>query len=277
MSARLRRSATLAFAIAAPFVAGCAGAGSLIAQPHTALPPGITPVRLSSSKKVLYVGDSLSLGAFGDGMQAALIAGAGPERVALYASCGSAAQHWLSSEPQHFTPCGYRETTPAHRVFEDFHNGAKPHPMPTPKIESLMRRHHPTLVIVQLGTNHFDNVVLGGLGALPRQEEIFEEFANAIQKTNLGEVPQVVWILPPDSAHFPAAVQAAVADTICKVAGRHGFLTIDSRRVTHYVNGKTGADGIHYRTEAALAWAAQVIRELNRSLFPRVRLTAKNS
>jgi lysophospholipase L1-like esterase len=148
--------------------------------------------------------------------------------------------------------------------------------VPTPKIENLLRKHHPTMVIVQLGTNHFDNVVREGRAALPKQEDIFERFARAILKTT-GEVQQVVWILPPDSAHFSNAVQSAIADTIRKVADRHNFIVIDSRRMTHYVTGKTGGDGIHYNSEAGLEWAASAVREINRSLLPRVRVNGKST
>lgn len=230
----------------------------------------VAPIRFSSTKQVLFIGDSLSVGSFGDAIQAALIAGGGGrERVAIYASCGSSVQHWLSSEPVHVTPCGYRETTATTRIFEDFHNGIKPRPVETPKIEKLLRKHRPDIVIIQLGTNHFDTLEKSGMAGLPKQEEIFEELARNIVKTT-GNLKQVIWILPPDSSRFDSSIQSAISKTIRKVAERHNFSTIDSRKMTRYVNGKTGGDGVHYSSEPALQWAAQVITEINRLLLPRV-------
>lgn len=237
----------------------------------------VAPVHFSSTKKVLYIGDSLSVGAFGDAMQAALIAGgSGRERVAIYASCGSSVQHWLSSEPVHVTPCGYRETTSASRIFEDYHNGVKPRPMETPKIEKLLKKHRPDIVIIQLGTNHFDTLEKGGMAALARQEEIFEEFARNIVKTT-GNLKQVIWILPPDSSKFASSIQSAISKTIRQVAERHNFSTIDSRKMTRYIYGKTGGDGVHYSTEPALQWARDVITEINRLLMPRVHVNSSES
>ncbi len=230
----------------------------------------VAPIQFSTTKKILYVGDSLSVGGFGDAMQAALIAGGGGlERVSIYASCGSSVQHWLSSEPAHVTPCGYRETTSTSRIFEDYHNGVKPRPMETPKIEKLLRKHRPDIVIIQLGTNHFDSLEKGGMAVLPKQAEIFEEFAHNIVATT-GNLKQVIWILPPDSARFSPAIQSAISKCIREVSKRHNFSVIDSRAMTHYVNGKTGGDGVHYSTEPALQWAREAITEINRFLMPRV-------
>ena len=239
-----------------------------------ATPISVGPIRFSSTKKVLYIGDSLSVGAFGDAMQAALIeGGGGRERIAIYASCGSSVQNWLASEPAHFTPCGYRETTATSRIFEDFHNGIKPKSIETPKIERLLRKHRPDIVIIQLGTNHFDTLEKGGMAALPKQEEIFEEFARNIVKTT-GNLKQVIWILPPDSSRFGASIQSAISKTIRRVAERHNFSIIDSRRMTRYINGKTGGDGVHYSKDPAVQWAKAVIGEINRLLMPRVHVNS---
>ena len=49
-------------------------------------------------------------------------------------------------------------------------------------------------------------------------------------------------------------------------AKKNGYLPIDSRRITHYVRGKTGGDGVHYNKDAAQPWADQVTRKLDRLL-----------
>ena len=46
---------------------------------------------------ILMIGDSLSVGKFGEAVQMHL---ALKHRVAAYASCGSSPEHWLASEPE---------------------------------------------------------------------------------------------------------------------------------------------------------------------------------
>ena len=99
------------------------------------------------------VGDSLSVGKFGEVVQVHL---AQKYPVAAYASCGSSPEHWLSGEPDFITKCGYRQHTIDSDVFRDFVNGRPPRPTLTPKLAKLINRHKPTILIVQLGTNWMD-------------------------------------------------------------------------------------------------------------------------
>jgi hypothetical protein len=72
--------------------------------------------------------------------------------------------------------------------------------------------------------------------------------------------------MPPDAAAYTPAVQRTVAKLIIMAAKKNGYLLIDSRRMTHYVRGKTGGDGVHYNKDAAQPWADQVTRKLDRLL-----------
>jgi hypothetical protein len=74
---------------------------------------------------ILMVGDSLSVGKFGEVVQGHL---AQKYPVAAYASCGSSPEHWLSGEPEFITKCGYRQHTADTDVFRDFANGRRPRP-----------------------------------------------------------------------------------------------------------------------------------------------------
>src|ERR1041385_8462946 len=102
---------------------------------------------------ILMVGDSLSVGKFGEVVQSHL---ARKYPVAAYAYCGSSPEHWLSAEPDFFTKCGYRQHTGNTDVLRDFVNGKPPRPAVTPKLSTLLDRHKPTILIVQLGTNWMD-------------------------------------------------------------------------------------------------------------------------
>src|SRR5437762_1201734 len=102
---------------------------------------------------ILMVGDSLSVGKFGEVVQGHL---ARKYPVAAYAYCGSSPEHWLSAEPSFVTKCGYRQHTIDSDVFRDFVNGRPPRPTLTPKLTKLLNKHKPTILIVQLGTNWMD-------------------------------------------------------------------------------------------------------------------------
>ena len=58
--------------------------------------PAQPPAPDAPPPSVLMIGDSLSVGKFGEVVQAHL---ALKRRVAAYASCGSSPEHWLASEP----------------------------------------------------------------------------------------------------------------------------------------------------------------------------------
>ena len=106
--------------------------------------------------KVLMIGDSLSVGGFGEVVREHLEHEFGRQNVAFFASCGSSPESWLENEPVFHTRCGYREKTPASDIYLDYHKGKRPPAMVTPKIETLIERYKPTIVIVQLGTNWMD-------------------------------------------------------------------------------------------------------------------------
>jgi GDSL-like Lipase/Acylhydrolase len=212
---------------------------------------------------VLMVGDSLTVGGFGEAMQAYLLQRFGSNNVAVYASCGSSPEHWIRSGPKFITKCGYREQTPQTKVLYDFQNGRRPKHALTPKLEDLVERYHPKTVIVQLGTNWMD-----GISTNSRTDDsnyygqILDRFVAAI-RSEPNTVHKIIWITPPDSSRYSKAVETKVKNLITAAAEKHSFETIDSSRMTHYVPGKSGGDGVHYNSAAAKEWANQVTRELD--------------
>ena len=71
------------------------------------------------------------------------------------------------------------------------------------------------------------------------------------------------WITPPDSSRYSKTVETRVQNLITGAAEKDSFEIIDSSRMTHYVPGKSGGDGVHYNSAAAKEWANQVTRELD--------------
>ena len=218
-----------------------------------------------ASTRVLMIGDSLSVGPFGDLVERYLEARVGRSNFALFASCGSSPENWLRSEPDYYTKCGYRENSPERQALIDFHDGKPPPRVRTPKVEDLIARYHPTTIIVQLGTNWMDPLTKPKGHEEDKFSGILDRFAVALRSPP-NSVRQVIWIMPPDASAYSVAVQRTVDSLIKNVAKKNTYWLIDSRRMTHYIRGKTGGDGVHYNKDAAKPWADQVTRKLDRLL-----------
>lgn len=216
-------------------------------QKSTKTPEGPPP-------SILMVGDSLSVGKFGEVVQGHL---ARKYPVAAYASCGSSPEHWLSSEPDFITKCGYRQHTAETDVFRDFVNGRRPRPTLTPKLATLIKKHKPTILIVQLGTNWMDRSLTDA-----QMSNYLDRFVSEARR---GSVQEIIWITPPDSSRL-RKTQGKVHGLIRQAARRDGFQLVDSRGVTRYVVGKTGGDGIHYNAEASEVWARRIQDDLDSKL-----------
>lgn len=220
-----------------------------------------TQLQPVENRNVLMIGDSLSVGEFGNSLQLFLSRRFSPQSVAAFASCGSSPEHWLQSERIFITHCGYRESTPGRLPI--FRDSPSRRGTITPKLEALVRRYDPSIIIVQLGTNWMDRRI--------DDREITSILHRFVVAARRGSsVRQIIWIEPPDSTAMKSSAQTRVHNLIKQAAGRDGFEVIDSRRITRYVRGKTGGDGVHYNSEASRVWAAKLIPLLEAKLPPRV-------
>jgi lysophospholipase L1-like esterase len=214
---------------------------------------------------ILMIGDSLTVGGFGQAVEEYLLHRFGSKNVAIFACCGSSPEHWVRSGPDYITKCGYREQTARSSILYDFERGRRPKRVLTPKLENLVAKFRPRTVIVQLGTNWMD-----GMHSNPARDEstygeILDRFIAAIH-SEPDTVHKIIWITPPDSSRYSKAVQTRVTNLIKTASRRHSFEIIDSSRLTHYVRGQSGGDGVHYNRKAAQEWANRVTRELDRML-----------
>jgi len=215
-------------------------------EPLAAVAAGPLPV------KVMLIGDSLSVGGFGDGMQASLLRRYGTNNVAIFASCGSSPEDWLSGT--FVTNCGYRQTTPSGAMLYEYHDGRRPRPVKTPKLRELLRHYRPEIVIVQQGTNWMDALAATTKPDAAHYRRIILDFVREIRRGNPSA--QIFWVLPPSSSKYPARVHEDVESWINEVSRQQGFFTINSRNITGpYRDGRTGGDGVHYTDAAGRAWA----------------------
>ena len=249
---------TVLFSLALLVVIGSLVLANKFQKPQKPGPPRPPP-------RVLIIGDSLSVGGFGDAVREHLEQEFGRQNVAFFASCGSSPESWLEDEKVFYTKCGYREKTPTTDVYHDYHNGKKPPPVATPKIETLIERYKPTIVIVQLGTNWMDQTLSDDY-----IRHVLTRFVSAVQSDGTR---RMIWIGPPDSSRF-SKVQSRIYRLIQQSLPR-GDPVIDSRRFTRYVLGKTGGDGIHYNRESGEAWAKPVNSSLDQILAADIAVRRK--
>jgi hypothetical protein len=238
------------------------GYGSGSAKSSVSHYPGIAPFPSLTGFRVLMIGDSMTVGGFGEAMQDYLVRRFGSSNVALYASCGSSPEHWLRSGPSFTTKCGYRQLSFGLSILRDFQNGKQPEPTVTPKLEDLVGTFHPTTVIVQLGTNWMDGMAPESAIGQSSYSKILDRFVAAVH-SEPNTVRRIIWITPPDASLYSREVKASVTNLIKAAAQRDLFVTIDSNSMTHYIPGKSGSDGVHYNSEEAKQWANRVVRELD--------------
>ena len=87
-------------------------------EPQVVLNSSSKP-RIGGSR-VIMIGDSLSVGTFGESLGTYLVSRFGRSNVAVFAAGGSSPQSWLSSEPDYITKCGYRDPNPSGTTLIDF-------------------------------------------------------------------------------------------------------------------------------------------------------------
>ena len=221
---------------------------------------GYTPSSINASQKILYIGDSLTVGPFGREIQNFLCEQFGDRRVYIYASCGSSPENWLDGEPIYASKCGCRVKTPSLFMLREFEKGVAPEAFTTPKLDPLLSRIGPSVVLVQLGTNWFDLLERHpGADELARLGAFLDRFADTI--LNAPSHPTLLWITPPDSARF-RGVQTAVTKLLLSAGRRKRFTVIDSSNMVRYEPGQSGGDGVHYYGADAVKWADGVKKRL---------------
>jgi len=210
--------------------------------------------------KVLLIGDSLSVGGFGDGMQASLLRKYGRPQVAIFASCGSSPEDWLKGD--FVTKCGYRQTTPSDEILYKYQNGTRPRPVKTPKLRTLLGHYRPEMIIVQQGTNWMDALSETDRPDEGRHRKIITDFIKELRRNN--PAVNIFWVLPPSSSMYPGRVHEEVDRWINEESAKLGFYTFNSRNITGaYRAGKSGGDGVHYSDTAGSSWARGIFAKFS--------------
>lgn len=189
--------------------------------------------------RILYLGDSHSVGVFGHKMTDLIKETVPQIPLMAVASCGSEPHWWLVGKT---TSCGLRTLYP-----NGFDNEI--HKAPTPKLSELLNLVRPKMTIVQLGSN-----------LVPLNEIERETYTDAMMNLLDQNGGQCVWISAPDSRKFSAVEINNVYEVLKKLSKKHRCKLVDSRKYTKYPH--LGGDGLHYGGKdgapIATQWAEKV-------------------
>ncbi len=202
---------------------------------------------------MLFLGDSFSMGAFGRTFDQRL-RDAGFEVYTSIAG-GGTPYYWLSQYSPVSINIGYWEKTPAgERRLSSI--GA------VPKVESLMAKWEPDIVVVQTGTNLYSTLRSKKRSKEANVREVEGLIAAMGRAVASGGQRRCYWITPPD-AHtdrYPQELQDEMLQIIRRAGGPYGRV-FDSYAVTEFTEGYPPSDGIHLGPSAARRWGEAAARD----------------
>ena len=207
------------------------------------------PLAAQAGKRVIYLGDSMSLGAFGTTLDKRLRE-AGLE---VYTSVtgGATPETWLKEFESAEADIGHWNKTPT--TDQRFKTLAA-----VPKLEDLMTQIHPDAVIVQTGVNLYSTLRSKRMSreeAVAKVESFILKMVHAV--TSRGA--KLYWITPPSShpERYDFELQTLMLDVMQRGVGRSGRV-FNSYAVTKFTDPYPETDGIHYGPTEAAAWGERV-------------------
>jgi hypothetical protein len=220
----------------------------LLAAALSLFMPGSAPA--SSEGPILFIGDSISYGKFGEVIDSAMRKIS--ENVVSEASCGSTPATWVTmpGQPGHVykkTVCGFwkkeqSEDLPGDRSKEHY----------TPKIEEEIQRIHPRITIVQLGTN------IAAADDPERQITTIRQLMHEIKASGSS----CIWIGPPDAdSRIVTRDKLKITDEMLMAeAHAQGCFYVDTLSFTSFPPGP--GDGIHPSPKLSEQWADEVLERI---------------
>jgi hypothetical protein len=219
---------------------------------------GAEGVSQGDGKTVVHIGDSISVGEFGQQVQKDYASDARLAQLNFYAACGSKPADWLDgpNRTKHQqTSCGYLERHPdGSRVDDPWRaSGTPPHEIPY--LQDILAATKPSLVVVQLGLNMMGD---------PRPDGSIDSHRIAADVAQLKAVitgggRRCVWIAPNVAPHWDPKAQDAFFATLTGALG-NDCLVIDGRPLTRRED--VGPDGVHVYGAGARRFADGAIAQI---------------
>ena len=239
------------------------------------------PVLESKGMRMLYLGDSMSLGGFGDRLDHLLRIESEISQLHTYLACGVFPLSWTQIPPfaGAKTGCGYCSIVPGYHPlqpqrFDDVHgkpSGNVPSSHPVPKIEHLLQSVQPEVWVLQLGNNFFSCFK----DKRSIQEDYHRKYIRSLTTpflrhllTASPSLKRIYWITPPQAGSVSWEIQDFVYNEIAYCAADFATL-IDSRKLTHYPYKVMDRDQEHFWGGEAEQWAERVHQQILSDLVAR--------
>ncbi len=228
---------------------------------------------------VLFLGDSMSLGGFGERLDKHLRASDRVDRMYTYVACGICPVSWLKQPPftDAKTRCGYISIEPTKdpakpKTLIDVHGTPQGH-IPAlhavPKIEDLLVSVKPEVLVLQCGNNFF-SCFKDRKTIQPEYHKKYIDALTAPLTAYLAKTPSTVkkvyWITSPEAGSVTPEIQQFVFDEIKYCTDGMATL-IDSREITHYPYKAMDKDKEHFWGNEALKWADDTFAILEKDLL----------
>lgn len=209
----------------------------------------------SGHARVLYLGDSLSIGTFGQTFDSALRSSG--FQVHTVVAGGASPYYWLKQYQP--LPCtiGFWEKS-------DTSERRVGYVRAVPKLQDLISEIRPKVVVVQTGINLYATLRSKRRPAEENVREVtglIDQMCYAIAES--GAISY--WVLPPHSheERYPKELQAQLAGLMREVVAKYEGTVFESQKVTRFVDPYPATDGIHYGPTEARGWAEKVSSHFN--------------
>lgn len=230
---------------------------------------------------VLILGDSLALCGFGKRLDQRFREDPRVKATFTYITCATQPLSWLKEKPYSHvqTHCGYwsMESDPnSGRVKEladvyGMTRGHKPKSHPVPKLEDLIAKIDPDILVMQTGGNLF--------GLFAGREKVKPEHDASTLKKYVApfvdkaiappsRLKKIYWVAPPTSGRVSTEIQDFVFDQVQNHIGGIANV-IDSRQLVSYPYKHMEPDKEHFIGEDMNTWADNVFSIIDRDLSAR--------
>ena len=225
---------------------------------------------LNKGLKILILGDSMSLAGFGSRLDSRLRKLPEVASVNTYMACGANPLSWLKRKPytNTRTRCGFwsieaRAGGKSPAVVKDTYGmrrGHKPSSHRVPKLEDLISRHRPDILIFQNGNNMFgcfkDKRTIKKKTHSNAIRWYVKPFIDEISSTGTS-LKKFYFITPPEAGCVTKDIQKFLYEQLAEHSTPVANM-IDSRQVTSYPYKMMGPDKEHFWGPEANNWADSV-------------------
>jgi len=222
--------------------------------------------------RVLVLADSMGIGGFAEELDACFRSCPGVAQVHTIVACGANPLTWMKAAPYTnvSTRCGFLryETVPGkpkvdrEKDFYGMTKGHKPAAHKVPKIEDLVERIKPDIVVFQNGNNFFDFFKEGKVIKEDVHRNLIRVHTAPLVRwlaTNGASIRKFYWVSPAQAGNVTTEVQQFVFDCINTHVTKIGVM-LDSRKITSYPYKNQEKDKMHFYGTAALDWGDDTFR-----------------